>query len=269
MRLLSDDPAQAPALSALHLNIEDPIALATRGEVFPAQVQPGVEEEFTYFIAPTFGGRSQGFDRLSLHASVPVHFIELEIDGQHIDVQAAVTDEGFALELPSLVRSEGLLKLSFRATVYQNRTRFNAFFGNSSLGEQVRQFVDEGDASATVSSESISVQLPVNSKLLANLTLSTAVLTPNGDGIGDELQIKFDALKLVALRPIHVQVYDLAGRKVRELSGGAGLAQRYSFTWDGRDESAQIVPPGTYLIRIKIEGDSQSETAQRLLPVAY
>jgi hypothetical protein len=269
VRLLSDDPAQAPALSALHLNIEDPIALATRGEVFPAQVQPGVEEEFTYFIAPTFGGRSQGFDRLSLHASVPVHFIALEIDGQHIDVQAAVTDEGFALELPSLVRSEGLLKLSFRATVYQNRTRFNAFFGNSSLGEQVRQFVDEGDASATVSSESISVQLPVNSKLLANLTLSTAVLTPNGDGIGDELQIKFDALKLVALRPIHVQVYDLAGRKVRELSGGAGLAQRYSFTWDGRDESAQIVPPGTYLIRIKIEGDSQSETAQRLLPVAY
>ncbi len=269
VRLLSEDPMRAASLSALHLNVEDPIALATRGEVFPAQVQPGVEEEFTYFIVPTFGGRSQGFDRLSLNALVPVHFNALEIDGQSVDVQVVLTEEGFALELPSLVRSEGLIKLSFRATVFQNRTRFDAFLGNSNLGEQVRQFIDEGDASETVSSESISVQLPINSELLANLILSAAVLTPNGDGIGDELQIEFDALKLVTPRPISVQIYDLAGRKVRELSGATGLAQRYSFTWDGRDGSAQIVPPGTYLLRVEIEGDSQSETAQRLVSVAY
>lgn len=269
IRLLSDDPAVTPSLNALHLNVENPLALATLGEVIPVQVEPGREEEFTYFIRPTFGGQSQGFDRLSLHASIPVKFSSLKIDGASIDAQVVSTAEGFALELPELINREGLVELNFRSTVYQNRTRFNAFLGNSSLGEQVRQFIDEGNANDIISSESISVQLPINDQLLSNLNLSTTVLTPNGDGIGDQLQIEFDALKLFTPRPITVYIYDLAGRQVRELSSAEGLAQRYSFTWDGRDETAQMVVPGTYLVRVEIEGDSQSETALRLLPVVY
>jgi flagellar hook assembly protein FlgD len=113
------------------------------------------------------------------------------------------------------------------------------------------------------------VQLPINGLLLANIALSTNVLTPNGDGIGDELAIEFDVLKLVTPRPIKVQVYNLAGRKMRELTGGDGLAHRYNFTWDGRDEQGSMVAPGTYLVQIEIEGDSLTETAQRIVPVAY
>ena len=48
-----------------------------------------------------------------------------------------------------------------------------------------------------------------------------------------------------------------------------GLAQRYRFTWDGRDEDGTTVPPGTYLVQVEIEGDSLTETAQRIVPVAY
>ena len=113
------------------------------------------------------------------------------------------------------------------------------------------------------------MRLPINGNLLANLALSTRVLTPNGDGMGDQLDISFDALKLVMPRPIRVQVYDLAGRRVRELPSGNGLARRYNFTWDGRDEQAQLVPPGTYFVQIAVEGDSQSDTAHRVLPVVY
>jgi flagellar hook assembly protein FlgD len=94
-------------------------------------------------------------------------------------------------------------------------------------------------------------------------------LTPNNDGVGDELFIEFDALKLVTPRPIVVQIYNLAGRKMRELTHANGLAQRYNFTWDGRDENNTMVPPGTYLVQIEIEGDSRTETAQRIVPVAY
>ena len=56
---------------------------------------------------------------------------------------------------------------------------------------------------------------------------------------------------------------------MRELTSGDGVAQRYNFTWDGRDEQSKLVPPGTYFVRIAIEGDSQSETAHRVLPVVY
>ncbi|MBT4496458.1 MAG: hypothetical protein HOC74_01980 [Gemmatimonadetes bacterium] len=267
--LLSDDPRVASTLSALHLNMENPIALQMLGEVYPAQVQPGREEEFTYFILPTFGGRSQGFDRLTLNASVPVEFIDLRIGDEPIQAEILSLDGGFVLDLPREIRTPELVELTFQSTIFQNQTRFDAFLGNSRLGDDVRQRVDAGDASETVDSESIAVRLPVTGDLLGNVVLAPQVLTPNGDGVGDELRLEFDALKLVSPRPIRVMVFDLAGRMVRDLSGGEGVAQHYDFTWNGRDRADKLVAPGTYLVQIEIEGDSQTQTIHRLLPVAY
>ena len=269
VQLISDDPQVAPSLSALHLNTENPIALETQGEVHPPQVEPGIEEEFTYFILPTFGGLSQGFDRLTLNASVPVEFVDLRIGDEVIQGELARSDAGFVLDLPREVRSQELVSLTFRSTIFQNQTRFDAFLGNSRLGDGVRQRVDAGDASEEVDSESIDVRLPVTGNLLVNVVFGPQVLTPNGDGVGDELRLEFDALKLVSPRPIKVMVFDLAGRMVRDLSGGEGVAQHYDFTWNGRDRADQLVAPGTYLVQIEVEGDSQTQTIHRLLPVAY
>ena len=269
LRLISDDPNSAPSINALHLNAENPIALETRAEVFPSQVEPGVKKDFTYFVLPIFGGRSQGFDRLTMTASVPVDFTSLKLDDEPVEVVITPIAEGFVVDLPATIRRSELIELSFSSTIYQNQTRFDLFLGNSNLGTDVRQLVDQGDANADVPSESVSVQLPINDLLLANVALSTRVLTPNGDGIGDELAIEFDALKLVTPRPIRVHIYDLAGRQVRVLDSGDGLARRHRFTWDGRDDAGTLVKPGTYLVQIEIAGDSQTETVQRIVPVAY
>lgn len=265
LRLISDDPNAAAAVNALHLNVENPIALATRAEIFPSQVEPGVRKDFTYFVLPTFGGRSQGFDRLTMAASVPVDFTSLKVGDEPVEVASTPVAEGFVVELPATIRRSELIELSFSSTIYQNQTRFDLFLGNS----QVRQLVDQGDAKADVPSESVSVQLPVNDLLLANIALSPPVLTPNGDGVGDELVIEFDALKLVTPRPIRVHIYDLAGRKVRVLDSGMGLARHYRFAWNGRDRAGALVQPGAYLVQIEIAGDSQTEVVQRIVPVAY
>ena len=269
LRLISDDPNAAPSINALHLNTENPIALETRAEVFPNQVEPGVKKDFTYFVLPTFGGRSQGFDRLTMTASVPVDFTSLTLGAEPVEVAVTPIAEGFVVDLPSTIRRSELIELSFSSTIYQNQTRFDLFLGNSNLGSDVRQLVDQGDAKADVPSESVSVQLPINDLLLANVVLSTRVLTPNGDGVGDELAIEFDALKLVTPRPIRVHIYDLAGREMRVLDSGDGLARHHRFTWDGRDDAGALVKPGTYLVQIEISGDSQTETVQRIVPVAY
>jgi hypothetical protein len=268
VRLLSDDPLVSPSLRELHLNFENPIAIQTAGEIFPQQVQPGQDEEFTYFIRPTFGGRSQGFNRLSLNASVPVSFTQLKIGGQDVQGRVDTTAAGFVLTLPTVVKSEQLVQLSFRSTIFQNRTRFDLFLSNTQLGEAVLQRVDEGDASAEVASESISVSLPITGELLTNVSLAPAVVTPNGDGIGDEMRLEFDALKLLSPRPVQVTIYDLAGRVVIQL-GREGLAQHHNFSWNGRDAAGRLVSPGTYVVRMKIAGDSRTQTVQRLLPVAY
>ncbi len=81
------------------------------------------------------------------------------------------------------------------------------------------------------------------------------MVTPNGDGVGDEIRIEFDALKLQTPRPL--------------LGIEAGLAQHYSLVWDGRDTDGRVVPPGSYLLRLEIEGDSRNQTVQRLVSVAY
>ncbi len=269
LRLISDDPNAAPSLNALHLNMENPMALETRAEVFPSQVEPGVKKDFTYFVLPIFGGRAQGFDRLTMAASVPVDFTSLTLGDEPVEVAVTPVAAGFVVDLPTPVRRSALIELSFSSTIYQNQTRFDLFLGNSNLDPAVRQRVDPGDAKADVPSESVSVQLPINDLLLANIALSTAVLTPNGDGIGDELAIEFDALKLVTPRPVRVHIYDLAGRNVRTLDSGAGLARRYRFTWNGRNRTGALVSPGTYLVQIEVAGDSQTETVQRLVPVAY
>jgi len=100
--------------------------------------------------------------------------------------------------------------------------------------------------------EPVRVRTSINA--MANLSLSAAVVTPNGDGVGDEIRIEFDALKLQTPRPL--------------LGIEAGLAQHYSLVWDGRDTDGRVVPPGSYLLRLEIEGDSRNQTVQRLVSVA-
>lgn len=49
-------------------------------------------------------------------------------------------------------------------------------------------------------------------------------------------------------------IYDLAGRRVRGLFGGA-LAQRLTtLTWDGRDDRGAALVPGVYLLRFSAGG---------------
>lgn len=268
VRLLSDDPDAAASISSLSLNVESPIALQTRGEIHPRQTVPGEEGEFTYYMRPTFGGESEGYDSISLTASVPVEFTGLRVGDLPVAPDLTPIDGGFRLQLPQEVRTADLVEVSFRSTVYQNRTRFDLFLGNSRL-DNVRQLVDEGDASDVIDSESVAITLPVNADLLANLELSGRVLTPNGDGIGDQLQVDFDALKLLTPRPVQVVLHDLTGRRLRNLSPLPGLAQHYTVTWDGRNSSGDLVPPGVYVLRLEVEGDSRSQTVQRLVSVAY
>ena len=269
VRLFSDDPQAGPMLSALQLNFAEPMAQQTRGEVFPSRVQPGLEEEFTYYLLPIFGESSQGFDRLILEASVPVAYTGLRLGGQSLQGELQLSEQGFALDLPEAIRSQQLVELSFRSTIYQNQTRFDLFLSADHQGQQTRQRVDEGDASEAIDSESASVRLPIENDLLANFTLPSAVFTPNGDGVRDELEIQFDVLKLVVPRPVEIRLYNLAGRLLRNLSDPIGLAGPHFFSWDGRDAAGRTVPPGIYLLRARIEGDSRTQAADRIVHVVY
>jgi len=269
VRLMTDDPAVAPALSALHLDVGNPMAVETSGEIYPSVVRPGEKSDFTFFMRPLFDTASQGVDRLQLVASVPIEFTRLTVGERFVDGDVEVRADGFVVKLPERLQSEELVQVSFRSTIYQSQTRFDLFLGNSTLGDQIRQRVDAGDASDTVDSETISVALPITSELLSNLILSSRVLTPNGDGIGDRLEIEFDLLKVMTPRPVEAVVYDLAGRRVQTLELAGATAGHHVLSWNGRDDRDVPVPPGSYLLRVRVEGDAGTQVFDRLLAVAY
>jgi flagellar hook assembly protein FlgD len=51
--------------------------------------------------------------------------------------------------------------------------------------------------------------------------------------------------------PVAVTVYNVAGRKVRTLVQGALPAGRYTYEWDGRDDTGLSLSAGIYFLNVK------------------
>ncbi|MGH7595531.1 MAG: PQQ-dependent sugar dehydrogenase, partial [bacterium] len=67
---------------------------------------------------------------------------------------------------------------------------------------------------------------------------------------------------------IHLAVYDLAGREVKELMAGSRLAGSYEITWDSRNREGGILSTGVYLLRLRYrskEGGAWSQLVRRML----
>ena len=103
-------------------------------------------------------------------------------------------------------------------------------------------------------------------QLIGDLELAPATFTPNGDGINDQVHIRFVVFKVETATP-RVRVFDLAGRVVAELVGaGEDVA---SYTWSGRDAEGVLVPPGLYLCHIDLGAAAGEDVAVRPVAVIY
>lgn len=57
---------------------------------------------------------------------------------------------------------------------------------------------------------------------------------------------------------IELAVYDVRGRRVRQLALGTLPAGRHQATWDGCDQAGRQAPSGTYVCRLVADGRTQS-----------
>lgn len=198
---------------------------------------------------------------------------------------------------------EVLLRLRFTGRVIDFRTSFGGNTFLDSLGaERVREYtpngilargneesepdtvafflpqpIEAGDVLNLLETDqledrnSLSVIADISSQsknLVTNLRIRPSPFTPNGDGINDEVVIAYDLQRLLTSRPVHLEIYDLSGRRVKQIerivpSGG------YSQIWDGQDEGGKLVAPGVYVLRISVEADDAGEDQLRLISVVY
>jgi len=94
------------------------------------------------------------------------------------------------------------------------------------------------------------------------------VLTPNGDTSNDVAQITYDITNIARPTDIQIKIFDLSGRIVRSarLTQSSG---RFSWPWDGLDQSNMLVPPGNYIFSVALNAGTGEETGVGVVSVAY
>lgn len=78
--------------------------------------------------------------------------------------------------------------------------------------------------------------------------LSTSLISPDGDGYNDQLEISFSLPQDNLLA--RLEIYDAAGRCVRPLFHGT-LARQGTLIWDGTDSAGHLLPAGSYLLLVR------------------
>jgi hypothetical protein len=174
--------------------------------------------------------------------------------------------------------THALAEVQFETQTLKEGEEFLSFIRSSRNADEVfqRVDVDQQDASELVNSSTVQVSLrPLEDRLLHNVTMNR-VFTPNGDGINDQLTVSFTLLKVLAERPVAVDIYDLQGRlagSARAVAGataeGQGKVGTLEYAWDGRDAKGQLAPPGIYLCRISVDADQGLSEQVQLVNVVY
>ena len=105
--------------------------------------------------------------------------------------------------------------------------------------------------------------------LLQDFSLSASSFTPNGDGINDELQIRYGLFHLPEAVPVVLEVYALDGRKLAAIDNGIQRSGAQAMRWDGRDQSGQILAPGIYLLSVAVASESTGSKKIRPVGIFY
>ena len=289
IRLLTQEPLRTAQMRSLRLKLAPPLVDQTFAEVWPIDgVAPGEDQLFSMYIRSVFGPGNSGFDRIRLHSSssVPIELISFR-EGSEAQLRAGTGRELWPGPLDLERLEDGSVELAFPAPVtggrslYEARFRTRVFLSGTVFGAELKratrpgivQAISEGDAGSLAASQSLVVVADVeNFPLLDRVRSLPQVFTPNGDGINDQAEIRFTIYRLIREKRIEVGIYDLSGRKVRELSlRRENPSGDHLVAWDGRDDAGALVRPGTYLVCVAFAADvgAGKTQAASLVGVVY
>ncbi|MFH1568206.1 MAG: FlgD immunoglobulin-like domain containing protein [Gemmatimonadota bacterium] len=248
---------------------QPPVADAAVAEIWPAVVEPGERVRFTYAVRAQIGAGQSGFSALEVRTPALVDTVEgVRIDGAPVGFTPTRDAEGFSVTFPRIDVDQTLLEVDFTAQVFRYGTPFSGAVRDAEVDEVPLEVI-AGDAVAAALGDALKVKTSLGSHLLGGVQVSSNPFSPNGDGVNDAAKISFQVLSLTTATDAMVEIFDLAGRRVRVLrhqSLGAGVVE---VTWDGLDDAARAVTPGSYIYRIGVDADGGEEVRVGPIAVAY
>ena len=279
------DERRTPIFRRLSLEYSDADLPVTRASswAYPNEAPMGVDTTFTVTIDLVMGAGDLGVERLQI--SVPAEAAVDPADIEGTDVALASwqsTQDTLTLVFTDPLTSSGQLVVPLETRTYSNLHEFRAFVFSPGSDNPLNVRQDRGPDPLTGQARSWElVATSTQDRVLSQVRPTPAVLTPNGDGINDDTVIEFVLAKVDLARQVRVQIADLAGNPVADLSVGrlpsgsyrrstnAGLQESSPGRWDGTDDAGELVPPGLYLYRIEVELDRGDEVAVGVVGVAY
>ena len=283
----SDDPHTRAALKSIRLSFDSPVARRLVGELTPGLVEV-LGEVRPYVLDVAIDTLTAGFDELlvrppagmqltygTIYAGKESELAETaDMSGLALaGVEPLAEGDSLHLSFPAIERSDDVerIRLEFTGTLFSAGGRLHASLRRSDGGQGAWQRVDE-----KVARTSLTVVATTQSNdLFKDLTIDPPVLTPNGDGVNEELTLAFTVLLAAPNTAVTAEIFDLSGRlvarrvEVREVSAGP-----LEITWDGRNQDGDLVPPGVYAVRLGVDGDTgdtalTSRELLRTIAVAY
>ena len=251
-----------------------PVASRVLAEIAPTAVRAGEVTPFTYRLLPSLKAEDLGFDTIEIETPVRAEGVDaVRIGGVAVSFDELRREgDGFAVRIPriDLQRADELIEVDFRVAVFKFGTVFGGRVADSERPHEVHQAVTPGDADPLADGNGLSVALTeVGQKAIHALRFTSSVLTPNGDGVNDALEIEYDLLNLFGQVPVRIDVYDLSGRLLAKVYRGTAASGRFVVEWNGRDGSDELLSPGLYLLRLEVETDEGTDRMDQIISLAY
>ena len=275
-----------------------PLADAVIGEIYPRDVPVSQSTSFTYALRTVAQSNGLlGFDTVEISTVSQVESINrIEMRGPSGQIIAertfsslddssteggfqivSVSPSSFSVRLPPVTEDNIVVLLRFQTGVLIYSTNFTGSVQLSTepgasqaviSGDAV--LLGEGDEADLSGTTVLSPSVLEKTQLLDQVLIEPNIFSPNGDGANDVMGMSYNLLSLSIVRPVTIGVYDLSGRQIQVIHDGLEANGQYTNkTWDGRNEHGELVPPGLYIVRIKVKGDAKVEEKAQIVGVVY
>ena len=239
-------------------------------EINPASAVLGEINSFVYHLRSVSAGNKRGFDTIFITTPFAAAVTAVEIDGVPVDFEwEHAADRLKVLFAGNRIENSGQrVSVHFETLMTVSGTEFRGQVGDSQ-SDAFPQHVIAGDANLEKDANTLIASGEIEDRLFTGVQFSSAVITPNGDGLNDALKLDYILLKATSPVAIEVVIHNMAGGVVRRLYGSRDLSGPNEVIWDGRDDDDNTVPPGLYLLRLLADTDAGETTHIRTVAVAY